>query len=161
MLLERVDVLRPEATEGREPFVELLERLRPQPVEPALRLDSRLDEASVPEHAQVLRRGRLRQSQLVLDLAHRMLRREEKPENRPPVRLGHDGEGIIHGPYIHYWAYACQGIYTRSAGQSFSPTADNARDATGIRLGGQHTREAAIAEKPAGFDIHSLTPRGL
>ena len=69
MVLERVDVLRPEAPERGEPGIELLERLRPQPVEPSLRLDPRFDEPCVSQHAEVLGDRRLGEAQLALDLA--------------------------------------------------------------------------------------------
>ena len=45
---------RPEAPERREPGVDLHERLGPDPVDAPLRVDARLDEAGLAQHAQVL-----------------------------------------------------------------------------------------------------------
>ena len=92
MALQGIDVLRPETAEGSKPFVELHERLRSQAVEASLRFDSRLDEAGVFQHAQVLRDRRLRQSKLALDLADGTLRREQQAQDGPSIGLGDDGE---------------------------------------------------------------------
>src|SRR4051794_12734652 len=68
MALERVEVGGPEAAERSEPLVHLHERLGPQAIQTTLGLDTRLDEAGVTEHAQVLGDRRLRHPQLRLDV---------------------------------------------------------------------------------------------
>jgi hypothetical protein len=92
MALERVDVRRPQATERREPFVDLHQRLGPDAIDAPLRIHARLHEPGLAQHAQVLRHRRLRQSQRVLDVADRALRRDEQPQDRAAARLGDDGE---------------------------------------------------------------------
>src|SRR4051812_22627405 len=64
--LQGIDVLRPEATEGTEPGVELHERLRSQAIETPLRFDPRLHEPRLPQDAQVLGDGGLRQPEPAL-----------------------------------------------------------------------------------------------
>src|SRR5208283_2257155 len=68
VLLQGIDVLRPEAPEGNEPCVEFHERLRSQAIKPPLRFNSGFHEPSLSQHSQVLGDGRLRQSKLALDL---------------------------------------------------------------------------------------------
>ncbi len=69
---ESIDVSGPEAAELSQPCIYLLKWFRPKPVEPALRIHSRLDETSVAQHPQVLGHGRLRHTELALDLSHRL-----------------------------------------------------------------------------------------
>src|SRR5262249_53387557 len=54
MALERLDAGHPEPAERSEPGFQLHERLGAQPVDAALRVHLRLDEARVPQHAEVL-----------------------------------------------------------------------------------------------------------
>jgi len=100
MAFESIDVHRPEATELFEPGVELLKWSRFQPVEAALRVDCRFDEAGVAKDAEVLGDGRLGHMELPLDLTDGMLVESEKAEDRTAVGLGDDLEGIFHGPYM-------------------------------------------------------------
>jgi hypothetical protein len=69
---ESIQVSRPEAAELRQPAIQLLKWFRFQPVETALRVHRGFHEASLSQHAQVLRHGRLRHTKLTLDLSHRM-----------------------------------------------------------------------------------------
>jgi len=66
---ESVDVGGPQAPEGRQPFIDLHERLGPDPVEAPLRVHARLHEASISKHLEVFGDRRLRHPQLLLDLA--------------------------------------------------------------------------------------------
>ena len=75
MTLERVDVRRPVAAERREPRIDLHERLGPDPVKTSLCIHARLHEAGLAQHAQVFGDRGLRQLQLLLDIAHGLLRR--------------------------------------------------------------------------------------
>jgi len=70
----------------------------------------RFDKTGVAQHAQVLRNTRLAHSQLLLDLAHRLLRRSQKPQDRPPIWLRNHLENRIHAMYIPVWLYTCQDI---------------------------------------------------
>src|SRR5690242_18485549 len=97
VLLQRIDVPRPEAPEGNEPSVELHQRLGPQPIEALLRFDTRFDEPGLAQHPQVLGDRGLRQSQLLLDLAHRALGGEEQAQDGPAIGLRDDGERRFHG----------------------------------------------------------------
>jgi len=67
--LQRIEVLRLEAPEGREPFIDLHERLGSQSIEALLRFDSRFDEARLAQHSRVVGYRGLRQLELMLDLA--------------------------------------------------------------------------------------------
>ena len=58
--LESIDVGRPEAAELSQPGVDFLQRFGLQPVEAALGIHRGLNETCIPEHAQMLRHGRLR-----------------------------------------------------------------------------------------------------
>src|SRR6185437_8468817 len=110
VLLQGIDMLRPEAAEGNEPFVELRKRLRSQSIEATLRLDSGLDEPRLSQHAQVFGDGRLRQPKLALDLSHGALGREQQAQDGPSVGLRYDGECRFHGGYMARGLYVCQGI---------------------------------------------------
>ena len=74
MPFERVDVGLPKLAELSQPCVDLLQRLRPKPIEPMLGLDAGFDEACLPENPQVLRNRGLRQTELPLDIPHGLLR---------------------------------------------------------------------------------------
>src|SRR5215471_14165554 len=111
MPFERVDVGRPEPAERRQPRIELLKRLRLQAVKTALCIHGGLHETGLPQYPKVLRDGRLRQTQLALDLADRLLRRDQEAQYRAAVRLGDDVENGFHGPNMLYSEYACQGIF--------------------------------------------------
>src|SRR5678815_5680628 len=115
--LQSIDVLRPEAPEGTEPFVELHERLRSQSIEAPLCFDPRFHQARLSQHPQVLGDGWLRQSKLTLDLAHGALGREQQAEDGPSIGLRDDGERGFHDGYIAMYSYYCQGclLYTSDA----------------------------------------------
>src|SRR6185436_15791663 len=82
MPFELVEVRRPELPVGSEPGVQIGERLRADPVEAALRVDARLDEACVLQHAQVLRHRRLGEAEPPDELADRPLAVAEQLEDR-------------------------------------------------------------------------------
>jgi hypothetical protein len=71
---ERVDAGGPKAPEWSEPGLDLHERLSSDPVDAPLRVDSRLHEAGVSEHPEVLRDRRLRHPKFVFDVADGPLR---------------------------------------------------------------------------------------
>jgi len=93
---ERIDVSGPEPTERSQPGFDLLQRLRFQPVETALRVDGRFHDPGFPQHPQMLRHRRLRHPKLTLDVADRLLRREQQAQDRAPVRLRDDFEDGLH-----------------------------------------------------------------
>src|SRR5262252_6700065 len=66
MALERVHVRAPEPAERNQPGGNLLQRLRFQPVEAALRVHAGLHETGVAQYAQVLRHRRLRPTKLTM-----------------------------------------------------------------------------------------------
>src|SRR6185312_10786014 len=107
---QRVYVRGPEAAELRQPRIELLKWLRPQPVHTPLCIHRGLHKPSLTQHPQVLGDGRLRHAQLTLDLPHRLLRDGQKPQYRPAVGFGNDFEGGWHVLYIPCYVYTCQGI---------------------------------------------------
>src|SRR6185503_1166571 len=95
--LQRIQVPGPEAPEGSEPCVEFHERLRSQAVKAALRLDAGFHESRLPQHAQVLGHGWLRQTKLAFELSHGALGGEQEAENGPAVGLRDDLERRLHG----------------------------------------------------------------
>src|SRR5262252_2053 len=115
MPFERIDVSGPDPPERSQPGFDLLQRLRFQSVETALCVYGRFDDTGVPQHAQMLRYGRLRHPKPALDVADRLLRREEQAQNRAAVRLGDDVEDRLHAPTMRQGSYACQGIYNSRA----------------------------------------------
>jgi hypothetical protein len=111
MAFESVDVNGPEATELFEPGVELLKWSRFQPVEAALRVDCRFDEAGVAKDAEMLGDGRLGHVELALDLADGLLIESQEAEDRAAVGLGDDLECVFHELYMPLNVYTCQGIF--------------------------------------------------
>ena len=89
---QRVEAVRPQLAEGLQPAVELAERDGAQPVEPAVRVGAHLDEAGVAQHLEVLGHRRLREAQLVDELAHRALAGSQQFEDAASVRLGERGK---------------------------------------------------------------------
>jgi len=97
---ESVHVRGPEPAERGQPVIHLLKRCGPEPVETALRGHRGFHESGVAQHAQVLGHGRLRHTKLALDLANRLLRRDQQAQYRAPIRLGDDFEYRFHALYI-------------------------------------------------------------
>lgn len=96
MPLEGIDVRRPVLPELREPFVELLEGGRLQPIQAALAVDGGFDEAGVTQHAQVFGHGRLGHVELSLERPDGELRCRQQAEYRPAIRLRDDFEDGFH-----------------------------------------------------------------
>jgi hypothetical protein len=92
VVFEAIEVRRPEPAVGREPVVELCERLRPDAIQAALCFRARLDESSVLEDAQVLGHRRLADAEPVDELADRTLPVAEQIEDLKPPRLAQDLE---------------------------------------------------------------------
>jgi len=107
---ESIEVSRPELAELIEPGIHLLKWFRLQPVETALCVHCRLDEAGLAQYSQMLRDSRLRHTKLPLDLSYRLFGRCQKAQDRAAVRLGNDFEDGFHAPYITHREYTCQGI---------------------------------------------------
>ena len=116
MAFQCIDVGRPEAAEGCQPLLDFLERLRLQSIEATLGVDGGFDESCLAQHTQMLGDRRLRHAQSPLDLADRLLGRDEQAEYGPPVWLRNDLKDRFHVMNIRTTAYACQGIYPRLAG---------------------------------------------
>ena len=110
MPLEVVEVLGPVPSVRRHPSIELAERARVQPIEPALRIDLRGDEAGVAKHTKVLRHRRLRQAELRDEISDRTTLYAQEIQDSPAAWLGHDLERGKHIQYMPHTAYACQGI---------------------------------------------------
>ncbi len=107
---QSVDVGGPEPAELLKPGIHLTKRFRFEPVDAALRVDGGLDETGVPQNAQMFGDGRLRHAQLALDLADRLLGRDEEAEDCASVRFGDDFEDRFHVVYIRHGEYTWQGI---------------------------------------------------
>ncbi len=110
---EGIDVRRPEAAKGFQPCIDLLERLRFQAVEAALRIDRGLDEAGLAQHAQMLGDGGLGDAEAALNLAHGLLGGDEQGENGATVGLRDDFEDRFHTRDIRHMVYTCQEMYAK------------------------------------------------
>jgi hypothetical protein len=108
MLLQPVEVPGPQPAIPGEPGVELDKRLRSDVVEPTLRFGARVDDARVPEHAQVLGHGGLTQWEALNQLPNRTLSISEKLEDGLTARVADDlkGDGRSHGGNIPIKLYS-------------------------------------------------------
>jgi hypothetical protein len=70
VVFQLIEVLAPQAAVRREPIIELGQWLGADAVEAALRVGTRLDQASVLQHPQVLGDGGLTEAQPIYELAH-------------------------------------------------------------------------------------------
>jgi hypothetical protein len=98
VVFQSVEVGHPEPAVGSKPFVELRERLRADPVQPALSLRARFDEAGLLQDTKVLRHRRLADWKALHELADRPLAVAEQIEDREPARLGQD---LKRGKFAH------------------------------------------------------------
>lgn len=166
MALERIEMDGPELPERREPCIDFHQRLRPNAVKPALRIDTRFDETRIAQHAQVLRNRGLGQIQRVLDVAHRLLGRCEQTQNGAAARFGNDGESGFHSLNIRIEVYECQGMYwvtspipfLSSRGRLHEPGNEIKHFGPRLAFRGQHV----IGERGAGFeaaDAHQIGAR--
>src|SRR2546422_7936053 len=94
VFVEPVEVLVPVLLETNDPLVHRLEAARLEAVEPLLPGLADPHESHFAEHAQVLRRARLRDPQCACKLIDRTLAPFKKDENPPPLRLGNCVERI-------------------------------------------------------------------
>jgi hypothetical protein len=92
MVLEAIEVCRPELAVRREPVVELFERIRPDAIQAALRVRAHLHEPRIFEDAEMLGDGRLADAEPVDELADRLFAVAEQVEDRQTARLGKDLE---------------------------------------------------------------------
>src|SRR5919197_1538082 len=88
MALEAIEGLAPEGAIRGQPVVNLAQRLRPQAVDTALRIDAHLDQARISQHAEVLGDRWLAQGQPVDELADGPLAWAQEVEDSAPVSLG-------------------------------------------------------------------------
>src|SRR5579871_1489185 len=96
MAFESIDVSGPEPPELGQPAIHLLKWLGFEPVKATLCIHGRLHETGVAQHSQVFGNSRLRHTKLSLDLPYRLLRRNQKAQDRATVRLGDDFEYGFH-----------------------------------------------------------------
>ena len=94
--LERVEAVTPRRPVRREPLVDLLQRLGPEPVDPALGVGADLDHSGVAQHPQVLRHRGLADVQRRHQVADRALPLPQEVEDPAAVGLG---EHLEHGHY--------------------------------------------------------------
>jgi hypothetical protein len=90
----------PVAPEGGEPRIYLHERLWPDSIQAALRIDARLDEACLSKHPQVLGNRRLRQTQALPEVSHGSLGGAEQIQDRTSAWFGNDRKAGFHELYI-------------------------------------------------------------
>jgi hypothetical protein len=93
VFLQAIQMGRPEAAVGRQPRIELGQRLGPDAIEATLSVGTRLDHSGFPEHPKVLRHGRLAQVELIHKLADRSLAIAEQVEDGLSAGFGENLEG--------------------------------------------------------------------
>ena len=92
MAFESIYVSGPEPAERSQPGIGLLKWFGFQPVKTALRIHRGLHESGLAQHPQVLGHGRLWHTKLALDLANRLLGRDQEAQYRAAVRLRNNPE---------------------------------------------------------------------
>ena len=98
--LERINARRPISAERRHPSVYFLKRLGPDAIDAALRVDRRLYEARISQHAQMLGYRGLREIERRLEIADGALATGKESQDGAATRLGEDSECGFHGTYI-------------------------------------------------------------
>lgn len=93
MAFERVEAAAPEPAVGREPPINLRQRLGPHPVPAPLALGAHAHKTGVAQDAQMLRHPRLADLEPVDELPNGSFTVTEEIENAPALRLGEDVEG--------------------------------------------------------------------
>ena len=100
MTLQRIEMGRPITAERRKPGVYFHEGLRPDAVEASLCIDSRLHEARLTQHPQMLGDAGLAEPELVDQLADRVLALAQQVEDPAPAGVGqHIEDGGHEGQY--------------------------------------------------------------
>ena len=112
MALQRVNVTRPELSEGCKPRVQFLQRFGAQSVQPTLRVNARFHKSGVAQYAQVFGNGRLGQVQFALEVADRTFRCEEHAEDGASVGFGDNGKSGFHSRYITLRVYVSQLVWS-------------------------------------------------
>ena len=92
MALEGVEPVAPRHAVGRQPLVDGVERLGPEPVHAAWPGHGDVDEPRLAQHAEVLGHERLAHAERVDELAHGTLPRSKQVEQAPAIGVGHDLE---------------------------------------------------------------------
>jgi len=98
VLFECIETRGPEGPIRCQPVIDLLERMGPQPINPTLRIHTRLNQARVAQDAEVLGDRGLAHRQSVDQLSDRPLAGAEKVEDPPAVRFRQDLERSRHEP---------------------------------------------------------------
>jgi hypothetical protein len=92
--LQPIEAMAPQRAIGRQPVVDLAQLLRPQPIDPPLRVDARVNEPGLTQHAQVFRDRRLTElAELLDELGDGALAAAEQIEDAPSIGFGEDVEG--------------------------------------------------------------------
>jgi hypothetical protein len=88
MVLQAIEMSRPELSVRVEPLVEVGQGLGANSIETALRVGAGLDQPCILEHAEVLRHCRLAEGKAVDELSDRPLAVAQQLENRNPTGFG-------------------------------------------------------------------------
>jgi len=94
--LESVQAADPHGPVWLQPGIELAQRLRPNPINPPLRVDPRFNETALAQDAQMLRHSRLAHVQFLNQLADRTLALAEQLNDHAAIWLRHDLERGTH-----------------------------------------------------------------
>src|SRR3546814_6138594 len=85
--MEAVERAGPQLAVGRQPLVDLGQRLRPQAVHPPLGAGTHVDQPRVAQHPQVLRHGGLAELQLGHEISDGALAAAQQVEDLPSMGL--------------------------------------------------------------------------
>src|SRR5215210_499468 len=96
MSFERVETASPELPVGREPRIQLGERLGAKAVHAPLPVRPHPHEPGLAEHPQVLRHARLAEPDSLDELADGPLALTQELQDAAPSRLGENGKGSTH-----------------------------------------------------------------
>jgi hypothetical protein len=108
MSFQRVEAAAPGGPVGRQPLVDLAERLGPDPVQAPLRVGAHLDQARLAQHPQVLGNAGLADAQRGHQVADGLLPLAQQVQDPPPMRLG---QYLEHAANITTSLYNCQVMY--------------------------------------------------
>jgi hypothetical protein len=111
--LEFAEAFGPQRPIGRQPLVDLAQRLDTDAVQPALGIDARFDQTGLAQDAQMLGDGRLADIQVLDELGDGTLAGAQEIENAPSIGFGEDLEGGHYVPSMPYQLYICQCILCR------------------------------------------------
>lgn len=107
MALQGVETVAPGGAVRGEPLIDLSQRFGPEPVHPALRIDSRLHQAGLAQHTQMFGHPGLAETELGHEIADRPLVFSQEVQDPASMGLG---QHVEHRVNITVRQYSCQAM---------------------------------------------------